>query len=369
MMKKIIFSQGLFILALLLFSGCKKRTENLLGPEYGGVPENFSVAGNQFQAFNISKSTGNMGGTPATSVALNANYQCYKASFSDKVRWKLTIRSWKTHARKEFSGYSDFIDENNTKWDGGSDNDYFFGYSLAPNDSVEVKLSFVGTDYALYDTIRITGQKSYHRRVYNGIYHFLVDDFEGGNDTTQFSSFYIDAADLGGGNTGNNGYTGEKNQGRASYHMYGIDANNNTYIGSCNTPTLNDIKLNTFTVTDPNELFFNLYIFGTGRSNTTVSVITFENDSEYAPGATFDQSTNDKYIYQIGVDWTGWKLVSFRYSGFRKPNTGGGLGNNRLNPERISGLALELDSYPTAGMEVEAMVDMVVITERGVFQK
>ena len=135
------------------------------------------------------------------------------------------------------------------------------------------------------------------------------------------------------------------------------------------TPTLNDIPANTFKGTDPDQMYINLYIFGTGRPNTTISVLAYENDASHPIGVNLNQALNDKLIYQIGVDWTGWKMVSFKYSGFRKPNTGGGLGNNRLNPERLSGLALELDSYSAPGFDVEAYVDMISVTENGIFQK
>ncbi|HSZ24962.1 MAG TPA: hypothetical protein VK766_04555, partial [Cytophagaceae bacterium] len=100
-----------------------------------------------------------------------------------------------------------------------------------------------------------------------------------------------------------------------------------------------------------------------------VDVIVYENDANQAQGTTFNQNANDKYIYQIGVTWTGWQLVSFNYSQFKVPNTGGGLGNNQLNPNRLCGMALELDSYPTQSFEVSAYVDMVVVTENGIFQK
>ena len=40
-----------------------------------------------------------------------------------------------------------------------------------------------------------------------------------------------------------------------------------------------------------------------------------------------------------------------------------------LNPDKLCGLVLELDSYPTQGFEVEALIDMVVITENGIFNK
>jgi hypothetical protein len=388
MNSKIIFAFLLASLTLTLFSGCKKHSEKFLGPEYVDVPDDFAVvadplnSGAQLKAYTKTKLTGFPVGTTQSrltgnrmKINIGTNYHYYVANFSSTARWTITISSWKTHAVKTITGLSDYIDETNSKWDGSSSNEYFFGNPYV-DDSAQIKLSFIGTDIVVLDTIRIIGTKIYHQQTFNGISHYLVDDFDGGNTLGVFSSFYPDLMDAGGGNTGSNAYYPRKLQGDYSYHMYGKDINSNTYIGSCNTPTLNDFALGTFTVTDPRELFINMYVYGYGKQNTTVSVIAYENDADQALGVynihNPDGSItiiNDKLIYYIPVTWTGWKLVSFRYSEFRKPGTGAGLGNNRLNPEKLCGLALELDSYPTQGYEVEALVDMVVVTENGIFQK
>lgn len=367
MSKKIIFSPLLFVLVLMVFSGCKKSGDPL-GPQYGGAPADFSVTGNTFDAFNGIKATGGVLATTPTSVTIETRFQFYKATFSHKVGWKLTISSQYSNAVKTFSGFSDFLDSSNTKWYGESDNDYFFGFK-SKADTVDIKLTFTGSTLVYTKKMVVNGIKKYHNVTTKGVYHYLIDDFEASNPLTSFSPFYPDQDDQGGGNTGNNAYSDIKNQGDYSYRMLGYDVNNNTYIGSCNTPTLNDILPNTFHVTDPEKMFVNLYIYGTGKPNTTVSVLAYENDAQHPSGVALNQSINDKYIYQIGVTWTGWKLVSFKYSSFRRPNTGAGRGNNRLNPERLSGMALEMDSYPTPGYSVEAMVDMIVVTENGVFQK
>jgi hypothetical protein len=370
MNRKIIFSSIPFILILFTFLGCKKNTEKIVGPEYIVPPANFSVVGNKLLAYNTVRLSGYHFTTPSKSVNIQTQYQYYTATFSNQtqVSWTLTITSWKSGAQKVFTGISSYLDSTNTKWDGGTSNNYFFGFS-AYNDSAEVKLTFTGSDLMVRDTIAIIGLKNYYGQTYNGIFHYMVDDFEGNNAATAFSSFYPDLQDIGGGNTGNNGCTTLKNEGNFSYYMFGNDTDGNTYIGSCNTPTLNDFPPNTFKTTDPAQLYINLYIYGTGKANTTVDVIVYENDANQAQGTTFNQNANDKYIYQIGVTWTGWQLVSFNYSQFKVPNTGGGLGNNQLNPNRLCGMALELDSYPTQSFEVSAYVDMVVVTENGIFQK
>ena len=212
MKSKIIFSLSVFFTSVLFFSGCKKNSETILGPEYAAVPADFSVVNNSFEAFNFVKASLFSTGIPVKAVNIQTNAQYYKATFSHKVGWKMTIASWKSNAKKEIVGFSSFIDQTNAIWDGGSSNDYFFGYNTT-NDSVEVKLTFVGTDFFIRDTIRLTSMKNYHQEIYNGISHYLMDDFEGTNPTCTFSSFYIDQQDIGGWNEGNNAYNKEKFQG------------------------------------------------------------------------------------------------------------------------------------------------------------
>jgi hypothetical protein len=365
MNRKILTHTVLLLLAMVWLGACKKKQESFLGPEYAAAPADFSVVNNDMEGFmkiNINGNVLPLAGT--VNLAQRATF--FKASFSHKVSWTLTMTSPKTKAVRVFKGLGDFIDSTNTIWKGESSNDYFFGG--VGTDSIEVKLTFIGSPLEITKKIAMSGKKNYHKRTFNGVYHYLIDDFDGSNTTTAFSSFYIDQQDVGGGNTGNNAYGLIKNQGNFSYRMYGRDVNNNTYLGSCNTPTLNDIPANTIKSTDPAQVYINMYVYGTGKPNTTVSIISFENDRDM-PYQTFDQTQNDKYICQIEVTWEGWKLVSVPYSRFKRTNTGAGLGNNRLDPDRICGLALELDSYPNPGFEVEAIIDMVVLTEEGVFQK
>jgi hypothetical protein len=379
MTRKIIFSQIIFLLALLVFAGCKKNTEKFLGNETVLASKNFSVVGNTFEIWRTIKGASYNGlistATPYVGFNFQKSCQYYKAKLSERVSWKIEITCYRTGAQKVVMGVSDSINYSNSLWDGGATTDRFF-YT---GDTIEVKLSFAGSDLVLRDTLVVSAAKSYTTNAIinpagsDGIIYYLVDDFEG--DITAapepFSPFYIDQGDLGGNNFGNNGYGGNKIQGNFSYKMYGTDTNNNTYLGSCNTPTLNDFPAGTFTTKNPDSLYINMYIYGFNKANTTVTLLVYEND-ENQPAGAYDKTKNDTWIYQQSVNWAGWKLVSIPYRAFYRPKPATsitGLGNNMLNPDRLCGMVLELDSYPTQGYEVEALVDMVVITENGIFNK
>jgi hypothetical protein len=378
MTRKIIFSQIIFLLALTLIVGCKKNKEKFLGSETVMASKDFSVAGNKFEIWRKIKSGPYYfqiaTSTPYVLFNFNASDQFYKARLSERVSWKVEVTCHETGAQKVVTGVSDSINFTNSVWDGGATSDQFFN----TNDTIEVKLSFAGSDIVLRDTLVISDVKSYVTSVSDpvgadGIIYHKIDDFEGSMVTakTQFSPFYIDQADLGGGNFGNNGFNGIKIQGDFSYKMYGTDINNNTYLGSSNTPNLNDIDTTTFATKNPDSLFINMYVYGFNKPNTTISILAYENDAHEALGV-YTKTKNDIWIYQKSVDWYGWKLVSIPYRDFHRPKPATsvtGQGNNTLNPDRLCGLVLELDSYPTQGYEVEAIIDMVVITENGIFNK
>ena len=131
---------------------------------------------------------------------------------------------------------------------------------------------------------------------------------------------------------------------------------------------------------NPENLYFNLYIRGTGQSNTAIELKAYELDSAdskadlasiigtyvYNSGA---QANNDGWIYDIVVDWEGWKLVSIPYSKFKPSSdlTTGGNGNRTKEPWKVTGMAVSLLSYPTPGLNVSADIDYVVISEGGPF--
>jgi len=368
-MKKYTIISSLLFSLLLSLASCKKNSDKFLGPEYVEASENFAIENNDFAIWRKNKNN-----TAIIQPIINglatyaANSHFYKAKFNERVSWTVTVSADGNPAKRVIKGLSDELNIDNTLWDGGSSNDYFFNI----DDSITIELTVAGSSIALKKRMKVTGVKGYrYTDPVTGMKYYLVDDFEGAYaETTGLSDFYVDLLDIGGGNTGNKSFTDVKVQGKYSYRMYGKDVNNNTYLGSCNTYSVNDFPLGTFTTNNPDSLFVNMYIYGTGKPNSTISIMVFENDKEFPlqTGYNYLDIQFDRWIYFAPVTWTGWQLVSIPYSSFKRPGSGSGKGDNKLTPSKLCGLALELDSYPEGGYEVEAMFDMLVITQGGPFK-
>jgi hypothetical protein len=174
--------------------------------------------------------------------------------------------------------------------------------------------------------------------------------------------------------------------------MYGTDENFNGWLVSKNHARLLEL-LSADNVEDlpissdvsPDDLYFNIYIYGDKNyESTTIELKVYEVDDPRfetredlrglavsadatASLSSTSQAISDGWIYDIIVNWNGWKQVSIPYSAFRAANdplTGGG-GNRIKQPGRISGLAVSLLSYPTSGKFVKSYVDFLTITENG----
>jgi hypothetical protein len=204
MTRKIVFLEIIFLLALLVLVGCKKHKEKFLGSETVLASKDFYVAGNKFEIWRAVKGTSltyliPSATTPYAPFNFERSSQYYNARLSERVSWKVEITCYRTGAQKIVTGVSDSINYSNSLWDGGATTDKFF-YT---NDTIEVKLSFAGSNLILRDTLVVNAAKSYITSPINpvgndGIIYHKIDDFEGDPTTakTAFSPFYIDQGDM-----------------------------------------------------------------------------------------------------------------------------------------------------------------------------
>ena len=316
----------------------------------------------------------------------NGNPLHFEAAFNQKVTWQIKIVGSVSGAYKIIRGTSDKIDSTNAKFQGDATSTQFFMYSSAIpalRDTMYASLYVNGIDTAVSKLKLIPKGilKNFNNHVRKGVTYHVIDDFENAGLATVVSAFSVDGADNGTPQTYI--YKDSRVQGVGSLHMEGKDINNNGWLLSLNNPDLVEIGKNLTwadTALTADELYINLYIKGNGKPNSSVEVKMYEYD--YASSrAVFnstmtayvyspqEQAKNDGWIYDIVVDWEGWKLVSIPYSKFRVANdlNTGGAGNHIKQPARITAMAISLLSYPAAGMDVSADVDFVVLTEKGPF--
>jgi hypothetical protein len=360
---------GILSFTMLFAASCKRET--MVGTEQGFATKDFALV----TPLNVNKTNPNF---TLSNLKLNTAL-FFSAEFNEDVSWTVTVSSDDSGAEMKIKGKGKKVDVSNGWWQGESTGNRFF----STYDTCYAKLNVLGLDttFTLNKKIVILQTLSYNLRTVDGVKYRVIDDFE--KATVGMAGVSADQAD-----NGTPKYAKYKDysvEGLQSYHMEGLDVNKNGWLLSINHDALTEIAkqvnpADNIQIDNPEDLYFNLYIRGTGQSNTAIELKTYELDSSdskvdlasiigtyvYNSGA---QANNDGWIYDIVVDWEGWKLVSIPYSKF-KPSSDlktGGNGNRIKEPWKVTGMAVSLLSYPTPGLNVSADIDFVVISEGGPF--
>lgn len=337
--------------AALNFS-CKRSSDgkDFLGEKVVPARDGFYVLMDQFTA---SPASVNFATTSVDLIAV----------FSDEVTWTLTLRGVQSGAIKKITKTSALLDE---EWDGGSSNVFFF----RTGEKAIAELSFMGTDLVLKDTVTIGTPKIYDGKTFNGIKMTVIDDFDAVNRVamTQVEKDLNDAQVV------MSTDTTVKVQELNGYLMSGIDVSKNGWCGGISHSNMMAIKLKNKCplVTDPEQLYVNLYIYGTGHPNSAVRVRLYEVDEEVNfnnASYVYQRGSNDAWEVTINVNWIGWKCISKKYGTFTvsKEPTAGGSGNKVKQPHRITGADIALLSLPDAGASPSVYMDYLVFSEGGVF--
>ena len=319
----------------------------------------------------------------------------FKANFNEEVSWTIRLEGQRSGAYWEKKGLSDVIAEEDAQWTGQSTsiNHFLIG------EDVGATLSILGHDsvYSV-DSIEVVSINEFAQspiEYRNGVKHVLIDDFD---NNFSFVNNMVE------------GLAPDQNDvdvsfrvseevvlsGTQSYYMRGRDINDNSWSGGINSATLLEMykgqdstDLPVDSGVNPDELFFNIFIYGTGKPNTTIQMKVYELDAKVGTASedvnsvmdvyrfasnddnVYNQNVNDGYIFDIEVTWTGWKLVSVPYSDFRVSNspTAGANGDRVKESFRIVGFGISLLSFPTSGQLTEAYIDRVTMTYGGRYQK
>lgn len=343
---------GLFVMSVMLFmTSCKRSSDDkeFLGERVVPAKSGFHVVMDEFTA------------APA-SVNFATGGVTLSAAFSDEVTWTLTLHGTTSGAVKKITQTSILLNES---WDGGSSNVFFF----RTGEKVIAELSFMGTDLILRDTVTINTPKIYDGKTFDGIKMTLIDDFDAVNRIamTQVEKDLNDAQVV------MSPDTTIKMQELNAYLMSGIDVSKNGWCGGVSHSDMMAIKLKNKCpqVTDPEELYVNLYIYGTGQANSAVRLRLYEVDEDvnFVNSYVYKRDQNDAWEVTINVNWVGWKCISKKYSTFiiSKEPTAGGSGNKVKQPNRITGVDIALLSLPDAGASPAVYMDYLVFSEGGVF--
>ncbi len=112
---------------------------------------------------------------------------------------------------------------------------------------------------------------------------------------------------------------------------------------------------------NPSGLYFNVFIYGESKAN---SLLKFEFREDDNGDGTYAANSEDRYDYQLSVDWDGWRLLSLDYSQLLTPSDGqfGGANGNKFHqPDKITSLEILLLSDPNLG-EARSDLDYMIWT-------
>ena len=120
---------------------------------------------------------------------------------------------------------------------------------------------------------------------------------------------------------------------------------------------------NTFPLaSNPDGVYFNCLIYGVPNTNSSLVLFQFKED-ENGDG-TFNTNNEDEYDYQIDVNWSGWKLVTVKYSDIvtlvnGQPATP--KGNSLHNPNKLGKISMLHLANPANGF-ASSKIDYIIFT-------
>jgi hypothetical protein len=351
-MKRLFKFSLVIVLALVaVVIACNRKNPELIGPSYIAAPEDLAIT-----AFTTSA-------IPPTGVDFVFAKVTFNASFSANVTWFLTIVGQQSGAVYQVSGTGNGF--TNIIW-GGSHTSLFFFHT---GETATATLSFMGSSLTSSKDILIKRQASFNTC---GTYPKNAD-FEtpvqvlppSGN----WASFNYPAGTIVNVEQGITGidstkFSGDRFgnkipavQGRNFYYIRGFGDSPSfvsglMYLSGAATP---------ITSADPNNVWFNVYIYGSGDLNAGLDMEFHEADFLHVG---YDAKVDDSWIYHLELKHTGWKLFSFKYADLTistNPDLGG-HGNKIMEPNRFRQVAFVLLKKLNPNAPVEVFIDYPIFT-------
>ncbi len=368
----------LLVSGVVLYSCTRKKVE-YLGPEYLSAPAGFTAS-------NL---------TVTSPVDFTSGVCNVTANFSNRVTYTVTFKGLVSGAVRSYTGVNNLIDVSSSGgiWNGSNDGLYFF----RSGEPVDVTVSFLGTDYTLKSSMMITTERNPFTGNPNLIPLGVISGGTVINNGYEFSNV----------NPGSFPYqfafstakavptpfaervleTVEKIKAINGTHVLrlsGISAQpDGFFIGGIQhrAGALNSVSsfMLPTTWTDPSQIYFNVYICGNGANYATVNLEFHESDlsNPLNAGGKFecpvttniensynhDPCTDDGWVYAIPVNFTGWRLISVKYSNLSRSVSvnNGGSGDGIKEPTRVARIQMGVVATP-AFKEAKVLLDYPVIS-------
>lgn len=344
-MKSIANIKGIALIGLLstlLLLSCNRKDADYIGPAFVGVPDGFNVTG--FSA------------TPSP-VDFTTDSVVFSATFSHKVSFILRIVGNQSGAVREFRGLADNLNINNANWKGFHDGLTYFRVG----EDATATLSFFGTSDTYTTTISISVVRDF-----TSCGTFPQDaDFETpanivGPNWVPFNSAGATQG-VGATEVDYNGKTVTPVQGSNYYYIRGQGVQNEFVDG-----IRYDGPLNPALPANPDNVWVNVYVYGTGDPNLQINFEMKEADFDGGT-AGYQDNEDDSMVATIFADHSGWKLFSFKYSNLSPSLAAsfGGSGNKIYEPDRVVGVQVGLLKAVDPNSPVEVYFDFPIITVGG----
>lgn len=348
-MKKRIFS----IVIGLIFTTLSCSKKGHVGPELAPASSNFMLT------------------APLTPKYVSANYRTqknfYKAQFNERVNWTLTLKGEQSQALRIYTGIADHIDSASTLWDGKTNGNTSDLNIFLRSERVIAELAITAHPTIYRDTTTIIAP-------YN--YGLIINDFELAKKPTLYGFYESDLRDV-----GKDTYSSYLDslvhppQGKKYFQIDAFDGSKDYYVTNLgfnanqngNPPMFNFTTSSPFGNKNPSadSLYINMFIYGNGPSNKSkLGIQLSETDILYKDNVGYDQP--ETYTYDVTLDFTGWKLISIKYSDFVIPNYI--LPNIPKNlvvakePAKINSFAFLVQTLDNAGSVFNAKIDYPILT-------
>ncbi len=318
----------IFILGLIttLFA-CKRTPDDFVGPGIGYASKDFALT----SGFSTDNDSINF--KVATKLG-------FKATFNEKVSYTITIKGTQSGAVKHLKGYSDHIE---STWTGNSELIFFKKEDCTAELSVlgknellgKLNITILGTYFPEGTLIANMEQSGITSGV--GFWESYLDPVTKKTISEKIiSKAVIDVLPA--------------LEGSYSWKSQGVDAKGGGFIGLSYTvpDNRNGIRYGASHyyyktgTTNPDSLWFNIFIYGTGDVNAATYIKFMQDDNSDGSHSSTTENGFEQKI--LDLSHKGWKLFSFRYSDILiGGNTGfGGSGDNIHRPDKIVQVELAL---------------------------
>lgn len=328
--KSLIIPGTLFFLGLMTLTSCH-TDEEFMGAEIVKASDNFKVT----SGLTIVEDSPNFTIGQYTTLSLQYN---------ERVTTTVKYTGCESGATRAYTFVDDHIDSSNVNWTGGHDGVFFF----REGEKVKVSVSFLGSSKTFLDTLEVGRANPFT----NEFTKPLADgDFEDPIGWPNWSSYAGTLSDI--------IQPTPSVQGTGAW-KFEFNATTTGYQGGMDNESGGFYNLSS----DPDSVWFNIYLFGEGDPSARIVIEFKEAD---APNTSNQNGRDDgvQIIQDLGHE--GWQLFSFKYSSipFSTVAAFGGGGNKKYEPNRIVRTAFSCDVTETGNKRV--IYDFPVFTLGGPF--